>query len=139
MRETLRQWFAEHHGNPDDPAHAERYLLAEAAVKHMQECQGQASQDNDVIHIRTQVASRTLEPAVILEWGMMACTMAPLDARSHAYGILEAANAAETDGFVVAWIKNSVGIEDPKAIAGMLLDFRRYREQKMRGFRQKYA
>jgi hypothetical protein len=47
-------------------------------------------------------------------------------AREHAQAILEAAEAAEQDAFLVHWVKNCIGA-DENAAAGLLQDFRKWR------------
>jgi hypothetical protein len=49
-------------------------------------------------------------------------------AREHAHAILEAAEAAEQDAFLVWWLKMHVGADD-LAAAGMLNDFRLWRRE----------
>jgi hypothetical protein len=48
-------------------------------------------------------------------------------AREHAMAVLEAAEAAEQDAFLVDWVKR-VGA-DERAAAGLLQDFRNYRRE----------
>src|SRR3954471_14637702 len=48
-------------------------------------------------------------------------------ARALAYQILEAADAAESDGFIVEWLRRSDDIDD-RAMGNLLADFRAYRE-----------
>jgi|tagenome__1003787_1003787.scaffolds.fasta_scaffold20794040_2 hypothetical protein len=48
-------------------------------------------------------------------------------ARALAYQILEAADAAESDGFLVEWLRRSDDIDD-RAMGNLLADFRAYRE-----------
>jgi hypothetical protein len=50
------------------------------------------------------------------------------EARAHGYGVLEAAEAAETDAFLFQWVIEHVGSGREQA-AGLLTDFRRYRAE----------
>jgi hypothetical protein len=53
----------------------------------------------------------------------------PAEARSWALNVLEAAEAAECDEFLMAMFKERIGLDDEKAVA-VLADFRRFRETK---------
>lgn len=55
--------------------------------------------------------------------------VSPAEARSWALNILEAAEAAETDEFLMSVFKEKVGLDDPRAVA-ILADFRKYREKR---------
>lgn len=55
--------------------------------------------------------------------------MTPDEARAHAYGILDAANAAETDAIMVGFLRDKVGLQDGVNIAAILNDFREIREK----------
>jgi hypothetical protein len=48
-------------------------------------------------------------------------------ARALAYQILEAADAAESDGFLVKWLRRTDDVDD-RALGNLLADFRAYRE-----------
>ena len=50
-------------------------------------------------------------------------------AREHAQAVLESAEAAEQDAFIVDWVKTHVGAGDEQAV-GLLMDFRRYRAER---------
>jgi hypothetical protein len=50
-------------------------------------------------------------------------------ARDHASAITEAAEAAEQDAFIFDWVCNKIG-SGPVQAAGLLADFRKYREQR---------
>lgn len=54
--------------------------------------------------------------------------ISPKEARAIAYSILEAAEAAETDAFVVRFFRQRIGLEMPE-IAKILRDFRAARNQ----------
>ncbi len=59
--------------------------------------------------------------------------MSPADARRVAHNLLEAADAAESDGFLVGFFRKEIGIEDMRVIAGLLVQFREYREKQQGG------
>lgn len=50
-------------------------------------------------------------------------------AREHAAAILEAAEAAEQDAFLVHWVKEGVGCGEEQA-AGILMEFRNWRRER---------
>ena len=86
---------------------------------------------SDHININSVVSSRDYRPFVQLTWGTEQAQMTPEEARQHAYAILDAANAAETDSIMVGFLKDKVGIPDDKEmIAKILKDFRDLRERK---------
>jgi hypothetical protein len=67
------------------------------------------------------------EPFVqLLLRGAVVGQLTPAEARAHAYGVLEAAEAAETDAFLFGWVIQHVGAGQEQA-AGLLADFRRFR------------
>ena len=55
--------------------------------------------------------------------------MSPEEARSLALNLLSCADAAESDGFVVEFLRDKVRI-DERASAGILNDFREWREKR---------
>lgn len=57
--------------------------------------------------------------------------MTSAEARKQAHYILEAADAAESDGFLIEWMRHDGTISDGQ-MAALLSDFRAYRE-KLRG------
>ena len=59
--------------------------------------------------------------------GQVMCQMSPEDARAHALAMLEAAEAAEQDAFLMDFHTNKIG--SPRDIALMVvIEFRRWRE-----------
>jgi hypothetical protein len=54
--------------------------------------------------------------------------MSPADARRVAFNLLQCADAAESDGFLVGFMKSLIGVDDMRAIATMLVEFREYRD-----------
>lgn len=60
--------------------------------------------------------------------------MSPATARELAQNLLYAADAAESDAFLVTFMRQRIGVKDAKIIAGILMDFRKWRdEQAMEG------
>lgn len=56
--------------------------------------------------------------------------MTPESARELAFNLLSAADGAESDGFLITFLRNTVGVEDMRAIATILTEFREYREKR---------
>ena len=83
----------------------------------------------DVIHIESLVAFRNRQPYVVLTWGEKRAQLTVDEARAHALRVLEVAEGAEGDSFLVNWLEQKVGAE-PAASAEMLKDLRRYREER---------
>lgn len=55
--------------------------------------------------------------------------MSPAMARELALNLLAAADAAESDGFVVGFFRDHIGLE-MSHVAGLLMEFRDYREKR---------
>lgn len=85
--------------------------------------------DNSTINISSVVSNRDYRPFVQLKWGDQRCQMTPEEARQHAYSILDAANASETDAILVLFLRDKVGLKDGVNIAAILNDFREMREK----------
>ena len=83
----------------------------------------------DTIGISSVVSSRDYRPFVQLKWGSEGCQMTPEEARAHAYAILDAANAAETDAIMVGFLREKVGLKEGMDIGRILMDFRELREK----------
>lgn len=59
--------------------------------------------------------------------------MPPADARRVAFNLLACADAAESDGFLIGFFRKEIGIEDMRVIAGLLVQFREYRQEQQGG------
>jgi hypothetical protein len=79
------------------------------------------------ILVESTVSHRTLEPLVTLRWGLMRGQLSPDEARAHALLILEAAEAAQSDAFLVHFLKTKIGVQEIEKIAMVLSDMRAYR------------
>lgn len=55
--------------------------------------------------------------------------MPPETARELALNLLTCADAAESDGFLVGFLRETAGITDMRTIATILVEFRAYRER----------
>jgi hypothetical protein len=87
-----------------------------------------ADEKVEMIEIESIVAARNGRPYVVLKWKENRAQLSPYEARQHAYAILGAADAAESDGFVVSWLTAKMDIKPEHAVA-VLQDFRKYREE----------
>lgn len=54
--------------------------------------------------------------------------MSPEKARELALNLLMCADAAESDGFLVTFLLSKIGVDDMRAIASILVEFRQYRD-----------
>ncbi len=82
----------------------------------------------EMIHIESIYGARTGEPLVELRWGAEEGQFTPDEARAHALRVLEAAEAAEQDAFLMDWLLHQVGVIDVEKRAMMLKHFRAWRE-----------
>lgn len=81
------------------------------------------------IEIESGVSGRTREPFVVLRWGGESGQLTPTEARHHARRLLEAAEAAESDAFLMSFLRDRVRLEDGHQVA-VLADFRQWRAQR---------
>lgn len=88
--------------------------------------------DGTRVTVSSMVASRTGEPAVMLQVGdRKPLQMGPDEARSIAAQLLECAEAAEQDAFLVAMATRELG--GPQAAAALLAQWRRWRGEREGG------
>jgi hypothetical protein len=66
---------------------------------------------------------------VLIEAADWMTQMPPAKARELAANLWEAAEAAEGDGFLMGYMAERIGVEDNRALATVLMDFREYREK----------
>lgn len=81
------------------------------------------------IQVESIVKSRDLEPAVVLNWGEEIGELTPAEARAHALVVIETAEGAEGDAFLMHFLHTRVGLPVEHA-AQVLKDFREWREQR---------
>jgi hypothetical protein len=79
------------------------------------------------IHIVSLVSVSTGEGIVQLTWGNEKGQLSPEEARAHALKILECAESAETDAFVVEFFEKILKSTRDQAIQ-ILMEFRNFRE-----------
>jgi hypothetical protein len=74
--------------------------------------------------------NRAGEPFVrLMHGGEVIGQMTPREAREHAQGAIEAAEAAEQDAFLLDFAKNKIECDETAAV-GLLTEFRKYRESR---------
>jgi hypothetical protein len=96
-----------------------------AFLKGILEAQGMRGESE--ITMVSQVNAGDGSPAVCLQWGEKILHMQSATAKRHGLAILETALAADADAFLFQWLKDEGGAEPEKA-AGLLMDFRRWRD-----------
>lgn len=79
------------------------------------------------VSVRGGVGQTSGEPFVTLAISTPAVQIASAQARAIALQILEAADAAESDGFLTAWLRGNIALADGQ-IGALLQEFRAYRE-----------
>ncbi len=83
------------------------------------------------VRVEAMVASRSLEPAVMLRIGEMFTTMTVDKAREIAAFLIESAESAEQDAFMIEFVMKNLGLEREEA-GRLLVAFRDYREERRR-------
>lgn len=84
--------------------------------------------DPDMIMVSSMVATRTGEPLVILRWFTSVAQFPPAQARDLALNLLDAAEAANTDAFLMGFVSQTLGGR-PEDGAQILAGFRKFRAQ----------
>ena len=87
------------------------------------------SKPETIIHVNSIVSHRTREGVVQLIWGEMQGQLSPAVARAHALKILECADAAESDAFMLDFFCKKLGAGESQA-GQILLEFRKFREKR---------
>jgi len=82
----------------------------------------------DMIHIESIFGARSGAPLVELSWGDQAAQFTPDEARAHALRVLEVAEAADQDAFLMDFLLHKVGVVEIEKRAMVLNDFRAWRE-----------
>lgn len=85
--------------------------------------------DPTTIWVEPIVSQRTKGGLVNVRWGHLSAQMTVEEARTHAHGILQAAESAETDAFLCEFMENFLGATKPQ-MGVILSDFRAFRERK---------
>lgn len=93
--------------------------------------------DQGIINIFVQsgFGHNTQQPFVELvihaaDWSTQ---MSPGEARDLAFNLLQCADAAEGDGFLMSFMDKAIGVADRRMQASLLVQFREYREAQRKG------
>src|SRR5688572_21904936 len=81
------------------------------------------------IEIESYVSHQDAKGYVKLAWGNESGKLTPEEARLHAFKVMEAAEAADTDAFMMEWLVSNLGIDFMKGLL-VLREFRKFREAK---------
>lgn len=81
------------------------------------------------IWIETLVSQATGEPRVQIAWYDHSAQMTPEETRAFALQIMEAADAATSDAYLVHWLAEKVQM-DKQGQAMLLNEFREYRDKR---------
>lgn len=81
------------------------------------------------IEIESMVGRQDREPYVLLAWGDEKGRLTPTEARHHARRILEAAEAADQDAFMVSFLVDQVHLDMGQALR-TLYEFREWRSKR---------
>jgi hypothetical protein len=73
--------------------------------------------------------AKTWQGLVELSFGLAFCTYSPDEARAFALSVIQVAEAAETDEFIMQWLANRVGLKGDVEAVRVLRDFREHRER----------
>lgn len=81
--------------------------------------------------VQTGYGHNTQEPFVemVIHAADWSSQMSPDMARELGHNLLGAADAAESDAFLMGFLRDFVGVNEPAALAGVLCQFRDYREK----------
>ena len=79
--------------------------------------------DASTIWVESIISNRTKAGLVNIRWGNMSAQLSVKAARAHAMGILEAAEAADTDALLYRYFTTKLG-STPEMFAGFIQDFR---------------
>jgi hypothetical protein len=82
----------------------------------------------DLIFTGSIVSSTTGEPLVMLRWFTHVTQLSIAQARDLALSLLDAAEAAKSDAFLVSFM--GAGDKDPRAGAALVMAFREWREKR---------
>ena len=97
------------------------------------------TEDNNIVfEVMTGFGHNTQQPYVqiVIQAADWMTQMSPADAREIGMNLLAAAENAEGDGFLVNFLRETVGMDDMRAVATLLMEFRQYREAQQRRYHE---
>jgi len=83
--------------------------------------------DPSMLMVNSMVSARTREPMIRLRWFTFVAQIGPEQAKELAFNSLDAAEAAQSDAFVMQFMSKVAG--DPEAGAQIVGQFRKFRRQ----------
>jgi hypothetical protein len=101
--------------------------LADAMNGNLPEAQ---QVDPSMLMVSSMVSSRTREPMVMPCWFTFVAQIGPEQAHEMAFNLLEAAEAAKSDAFLMQFMSKVAG--DPEAGLQLVAAFREFRQQQER-------
>jgi hypothetical protein len=107
-------------------ARLQRQLAELAAGKFPEEVR----LEPDLIQVSSMVSSQTREPMVLVRWFTNIAHFSIAQARELALNLLDAAEAAQSDAFIMAFAVDQVKVPVEKA-GGLLMEFRKFRAEMM--------
>lgn len=124
----VRKYAAEVHRVMRDLTSENQKLLLQMAIAVAQ-LPPRKPKEGD-LRAESIVSGRDREPYVCISFAGERIQMSPEDARQHAHQVMIAADAAESDAFLVKFLQDRLGL-NAELIGNILVDFRYYRERKI--------
>ncbi len=87
------------------------------------------AEKGQMMYVTSLVSQRTRESVVEFQWGENKAQLSVEEARRYAFSVIECAEAAETDAFIVKFFMEELKMEQGKALQA-LVTFRSFREQR---------
>jgi|GEM_PF-6115933 len=93
--------------------------------------QTQEAGEQIVFMITSGVSHRTRRPFVNVTVGArdLHAQLSPGEAIDLAHNLLEAAEGARSDAFLISWLLHEIGVDSEQAAVALLEGFRQWREQ----------
>lgn len=85
--------------------------------------------DPELPRVESMVASKTGEPMVMIRWFTHIAHLPISAAREIAFNLLDAAEAAKGDAFLMKFGREKVGIKEMEKLGELIRAFRQYREE----------
>jgi hypothetical protein len=85
----------------------------------------------DCLSVNSIVSAATGRGIVTVEWGSEKGQLETFEARNLAMNLLSAADAAESDAFLVDWCRTRLSLKDEQ-MGALLIDFRAFRDRLLR-------
>jgi hypothetical protein len=123
----IRSYTAKVHRAMKDYATEDQKLFLQIAIAVAQGPVGKLKEGD--LRVESLVSGRDHEPYVHLRFGDEHMQLPVEDARQHAHQVLNAADAAESDAFLVRFLSKDLEIDEP-TMAEVLTRFRAFRKRR---------